>query len=85
MKIAVQMDAIESINIKSDTTFVLMLEAFRRGFEVYYYQPHNMSMLGGEVVCTVQKIYALAYLYRVRMGDNIPAFTPEFLVRAQAY
>lgn len=56
MKIAVQMDAIESIKVNSDTTFALMLEAFKRGYELYYYQTHNVSMLGGEVLCSMQKI-----------------------------
>jgi glutathione synthase len=36
LKIGVVMDPIEKINIDKDTTFVLMLEAQRRGHEIYY-------------------------------------------------
>jgi glutathione synthase len=36
LKIGVVMDPIEQINIDKDTTFVLMLEAQRRGHEIYY-------------------------------------------------
>ncbi len=36
LKMAFVMDPIESINIEKDTTFVLMLEAQRRGHLVYY-------------------------------------------------
>lgn len=56
MKIALQMDAIGSINIDSDTTFALALEAQNRGHELYYYQPQNLSLKAGEAVANIQKI-----------------------------
>ncbi len=55
-KVAIQMDAIESIHINSDTTYVLGLEAQRRGHELYYYQPVNMSLQNGHVVAFGCKI-----------------------------
>ena len=39
MKVAVQMDPIETINIVGDSTFALMLEGQRRGHRLFYYQP----------------------------------------------
>lgn len=41
------MDPIASINIKGDSTFVLMLESERRGHEVLYAQPKNLELRGG--------------------------------------
>jgi glutathione synthase len=56
LKIAIQMDDIASIKINSDTTFVLALEAQRRGHEVYYYQPRDMLLKNGEVFANISKI-----------------------------
>ncbi len=50
------MDAIESINIDSDTSFVLGLEAQKRGHNLYYYMPESLSLKNGEVFADVQKI-----------------------------
>ena len=37
LKVAVQMDPIETINIDADSTFALMLEAQRRGHRLWHY------------------------------------------------
>ncbi len=54
LKIAVQMDPIERINIKGDSTFALMLEAQARGHELWFYTPECMAMVGGGVFATMQ-------------------------------
>ena len=41
------MDPIDSININKDTTFVIMLEAQKRGHEVYYCELHNLFIQDG--------------------------------------
>lgn len=47
LKIGVVMDPIERINIDKDTTFVLMLEAQRRGHEVYFMEIDDLFLRGG--------------------------------------
>ena len=42
LKIALQMDPLERLNLKGDTTFILGLEAIKRGFEVYFYSPNDL-------------------------------------------
>ncbi len=54
MKIAVQMDPIEKINIQGDSTFALMLEAQFRGHELLFYTPDSLAMIGGHVFATMQ-------------------------------
>lgn len=49
LKVAFQMDPIENIDIKGDSTFALMLEAQARGHEIFYYTPNNLSMQNGKV------------------------------------
>lgn len=50
MKIAIQMDAIEDVKLDGDTTFALALEAQKRGHEIYYYQPEQLSIFENKVV-----------------------------------
>ena len=47
LKVAVQMDPIESINIDADSTFALMLEAQARGHPLWHYQVRNLALREG--------------------------------------
>ncbi|MDR3539327.1 MAG: glutathione synthase [Acetobacteraceae bacterium] len=47
LKVAIQMDPIESINIDADSTFALMLEAQRRGYALWHYEVRNMALREG--------------------------------------
>jgi glutathione synthase len=46
-KIGVVMDSVDKINIDKDTTFVLMLEAQRRGHQVYFMELDDLFIRGG--------------------------------------
>lgn len=56
LTIAVQMDAIDSIAVYKDTTFILMLEAQRRGHRIWYYEPHQLAFDGVHVTATAHPI-----------------------------
>lgn len=56
LSIAFVMDPIESIDIRADTTFVLMLEAQRRGHRVLYLDPGDLSVDAGRVVARVRPV-----------------------------
>ena len=47
LKVAVQMDPIESINIDADSTFALMLEAQSRGHALWHYEVRHMALREG--------------------------------------
>ncbi len=49
LAVAIQMDPIETIDIDADSTFVLALEAQRRGCALFHYLPQDMSFKGGRV------------------------------------
>lgn len=49
LAVAIQMDPIENINIDADSTFVLALEAQRRGHALYHYLPQNLSLREGRL------------------------------------
>ena len=49
LKIAVQMDPIEAIDIAGDSTFALMLEAQRRGHELFEYHADTLALRDGRL------------------------------------
>ena len=50
LKVAVQMDPVEGINIETDTTFMLMLEAQVRGHGLWHFTPETLSLEDGRVL-----------------------------------
>jgi glutathione synthase len=56
LKIAVQMDPIERINIKGDSTFALLLEAQKRGHKLAYYTPDRLGLLNGRLIAQVESL-----------------------------
>ena len=49
LKVAIQMDPIERVNIETDTTFFLMLEAQTRGHALWVYTPDRIALEDGRV------------------------------------
>ncbi len=49
LKVAIQMDPIEPIDINADSTFHIMVEAQKRGHELFYYTPDRLSYQQGKV------------------------------------
>ncbi len=56
LRVAVQMDPIEQINIAGDSTFALMLEAQRRGHKLFYYTPDQLSLNGTKVTAPLRPL-----------------------------
>lgn len=75
LAVAVQMDPIHAINIDADSTFVLMLEAQRRGHGLWYYTPKTLSLHGGRVIAKAQRVTDI----RRRKGDHVALGPAEAL------
>ena len=43
LRVAVQMDPLERINVAGDSTFAIMLKAQELGHELYWYSPEDLS------------------------------------------
>src|SRR6187455_2131458 len=56
LKIAVQMDPIQRISIKGDSTFALLLEAQKRGYKLAYYTPDRLALLNGRVFAQIESL-----------------------------
>lgn len=48
IKLGIVMDPITSINIKKDSSFAMLLEAQRRGYEIHYMEMNDLYLRGGE-------------------------------------
>ncbi|MBK5921403.1 glutathione synthase [Rhodothalassium salexigens] len=71
---AVQMDAIESVDIDADSTFALALEAQARGYRLFHYLPDALSFRDGRVVARGR-----AMRLARTPGDHYDLDTPQTL------
>ncbi|HYI63355.1 MAG TPA: glutathione synthase [Allosphingosinicella sp.] len=74
LKVAVQMDPLESINIEGDSTFAIMLAAQARGHRLFHYAADALSFAGGRLwtkghEVTVQRV----------AGDHFRLGEPQIL------
>lgn len=67
LKIAIQMDPIEAVNVDADTSFDMALEAFGRGHEIFVYGPEALQLDGEAVRARARKI---SHLER-RQGEHV--------------
>jgi glutathione synthase len=72
LKVAVQMDPIERIDIRGDSTFALLLEAQQRGHAIAYYTPDQLALRDGRVFATLRPLQV-----RDREGDHFKLGAPE--------
>ncbi len=72
LNVAVQMDPIERINIRGDSTFALMLEAQRRGHALSYYTPDRLVLRDGKVSAAVRPVKV-----RDSAGDHFTLGEPQ--------
>jgi glutathione synthase len=72
LNVAVQMDPIERINIRGDSTFALLLEAQARAHPLSYYTPDRLAMRDGKVSATVRPLDV-----RDKTGDHFTLGEPR--------
>ena len=65
LKVAIQMDPIAGVKIDADSTFVLALEAQKRGYALYHYHPNDLALDEGRVLAVAQPLAV-----RRRAGDH---------------
>jgi glutathione synthase len=74
LRVAVQMDPLESINISGDSTFAIMLKAQELGHELFHYAPEDLSYAEG-------RLWTMGYPVMVQRvaGDHYRFGEPEIL------
>ncbi len=68
LRVAVQMDPLDRINVAGDSTFALMLKAQELGHQLYWYAPEDLSLAEGRVwtmgyPVTVQRVVGDHYRF----------------------
>jgi glutathione synthase len=74
LRVAVQMDPVEGINIDTDTTFMMMMEAQSRGHSLWVYTPNRLSLEDGRVRARARSIRL-----KHAKGDHVTAGPMETL------
>ena len=54
--IVIQADAIEKINPLTDTTLLLAQEAQKRKYQIYWFEPKDLSLIGKKLLAKLKKI-----------------------------
>nr|WP_041392225.1 glutathione synthase [Sphingobium sp. SYK-6] len=80
LKVALQMDPMESLNIAGDSTFAIMLSAQARGHRLYHYRPDDMTWRDDRLYAqarevTVQRVegdhYSFGATVRLDLGRDV--------------
>ncbi|MFN3932290.1 MAG: glutathione synthase [Brevundimonas sp.] len=66
LRVAIQMDPIEAVDIESDTTFLQALEAQNRGYPVWVYDFRTLALEDGRLFCRARPI-----TLRRNAGDHV--------------
>lgn len=74
LRVAVQMDPLDRINIAGDSTFAIMLKAQDLGHELYWYAPEDLSFAEG-------RLWTMGYPVKVQRvaGDHYSFGEPRIL------
>jgi len=66
LKVAIQMDPIEGVNIESDTTWLQAMEAQNRGYPVWVYDFRTLALEDGVLFCRARPV-----TLRQAVGDHV--------------
>lgn len=74
LAVAIQMDPVEGINIETDSSFVLGLEAQRRGHALFHYLPRDLTFRQGRVVAKIREVK-----FKREKGNHAKLGTPQMI------
>jgi glutathione synthase len=73
LRVAVQMDPIENIGIKGDSSFALMLEAQDRGHVIYHYDVRDLSWEADRLTTPAREVYDLQRVENLHFKARAPS------------
>jgi glutathione synthase len=78
LRIGVVMDPVEKIHIDKDTTFVLILEAQRRGHEILYMELQDLFIRGGTPFGRFRRLQVARAAPHYHLGDFVSGPLADF-------
>ena len=76
LKIALQMDPLENLDLRGDTTFIIGLEAIKRGFEVFFYSPSDLIYINNLVYANAKMLHL-----ELKNGKEIFSYSKEKVLK----
>jgi glutathione synthase len=74
LKVAIQMDPIEGVDSRTDTTFLMALNAQERGHRLWVYQPERLALEDGRLTASARPLTV-----KPTVGDHYVLGAPEML------
>ncbi len=74
LRVAIQMDPIENVNIDGDSTFVMGLSAEARGHKLWHYHPRQLTLRDGKAIARARPMSL-----RRKQGDHFTLGDEEVL------
>jgi len=74
LTVAIQMDPIDTIDITTDSTFVLAIEAQARGYKLYHYLPQDLALTNGSIFANARPLEV-----SLKLGDHFELGVQERL------
>ncbi|MGH6892938.1 MAG: glutathione synthase, partial [Dongiaceae bacterium] len=65
LRVAIQMDPIETVNIEGDSSFVMGLSAEARGHTLWHYHPRQLTLRDGKAIARARPM-----TLRRKQGDH---------------
>ena len=78
LRIGVVMDPVDRIDINKDTTFVLMLEAQRRGHEIYFMELDDLYVRGGTPLAVYRRLKLARATPHYELGEPLKGAMNDF-------
>ena len=78
LRVAIQMDPIEAVNVESDTTFMMAMEAQGRGYPLWVYDFRTLALEDGRLFCRARPV-----TLRDSQGDHVDFGDPVRLDLAE--
>jgi len=75
LKIAIQMDPIEHVDVNADTTFDMALEASARGHDLWIYSPAALQLNGASIKARARRLEAI----KRQQGEHAVLSAPDLI------
>lgn len=75
LRVAIQMDPIDQVDVSADTTYLMAANALERGHAVWTYHPETLAQSDGRLSCRARPLHRLT----TDQGDHALQGPPEIL------
>ena len=82
--IAIQANSVDRINVETDTSLLLALEAQKRSYQIYWYETKDLSLANGKIYAKAKKVVFFEKTHRL-LHHKTRTFSDESGIHDQTY